>query len=114
MLQHISYLKKSEDSGQGATIIIASTERIHFRPRTILSERKSNPDTPGHRILLLLHLVHIPLLLFDLRIFCHVFDTSEVVVVTGVDFRIEGWYERGWYTSQVVPFDTAEEGMILD
>lgn len=104
----------SENGGHGAAIIIASTERIHFGPRTILPERESDPDTSAHRIFLLLHLVHIPLLLLDLRIFGHVLDASKVVVVTGIDFGVEGRYERGPDTAQIVPFDATEEGVVLD
>ncbi len=106
----------SENSRQSAIIKLPTSQTTHFPtgPRPILSESKPDPYPPSKPFVLLLHLFDVPLFLADLSVLCHILQRGEIVVVASIDLRVESRYEWGGDRTQVVPFDTIEEGVTGD
>jgi hypothetical protein len=103
----------SEDGGHGSTIIIPTPEGgIHLRPRAVLPKREPDPHPTAHWVLFLFDLVDILLFLFDFGVLGHVLDGSEVVIVTCVNFGVEGGDEWCANGAEVIPFYAGEEGVV--
>lgn len=102
----------SEDGSHHLVAVRSPTDGIEsFHVWPILPEREADPHAPCKRLVLLSDPIDVLLLLPDLGVLGHVFWRGEVIIVPGIDFRIEGGHERGLGGTEVVPFDAVEEGM---
>src|SRR5215472_14537657 len=85
----------SEDGCQCSTVVIHPAI-VCSNPRSILAKCESNPYASTEHFVLLFYSLDIPLFFLDFGIFSHVFEGSEVIVVTRVNFRIESGHEGCW------------------
>ena len=108
--------KKRSKNGCQSTIVSPPSSQScqqvsSTNPRSVLPERKADPDTPSKLFFLFLHLLYIPLLLFHLGVFGHVLRTRKIVIVSSVNFRVKSWDKRCPNRAEVVPWSGFEEGM---